>query len=63
MPLYEYHCTDAECEQITTDFRSVAGRHDSPDCEACGKETRLEISAPATPVMNPHRPVKKPHNL
>jgi len=63
MPIYSYHCSDVNCDTITIDIKSVAGRHDSPDCESCGSETRLEMSAPAHPVMNPARPVHKPHNM
>jgi putative FmdB family regulatory protein len=61
MPLYEYRCVMAPCGKITTDIKSVAGRFDSPNCEECGAETRLEISAPSAPVMDPARPVKIIH--
>ena len=68
MPLYTYRCE--KCDTETEGLNSVAGRFDGPDCQAmnsldqvCGGFCRLAISAPAHPVMNPARPVHKPHNM
>jgi putative FmdB family regulatory protein len=36
MPLYSYKCS--ECGYQTTEFRTVAGRNDFPDCLFCESE-------------------------
>lgn len=58
---YEYECT--KCYDVIVSFNSVDERHtESPECPRDGYETVLVTSVPATPVMNPARPVKRAHN-
>ncbi len=61
MPLYEYLCQ--KCQHLQEEISHVAGRFDAPDCEKCGEDMQLAVSAPAHPVMNPHVIVRKPHNM
>jgi putative FmdB family regulatory protein len=51
--LYTYRCYD--CQDTTTATRSVEDRHDCPECQFCGGETR-KIITPVnfTPVMGGH---------
>ena len=42
MPLYDYRCL--ECQKLTTAYRSVAKRDESPECEHCGAQTKKIIS-------------------
>lgn len=43
MPLYEYECH--LCEHIQDTFRSIADRHDAPECDNCSFPMTLMISA------------------
>ena len=59
--LYEYRCP--KCDDALEAFNSVDERHtEAPVCSSCKVKTELGTSVPATPVMNPARPVKRAHN-
>ena len=42
MPLYEYRCLD--CSELQEEYRSVADRDKTPDCNICGGITKKIIS-------------------
>lgn len=62
MPVYSYSCP--QCSKALEGFNSVDERHtNAPECSECEVKTELVPSVPATPVLNPARPVKKPRSL
>jgi putative FmdB family regulatory protein len=62
MPVYEYMCP--KCEVETDKYNKVDNRHtEAPACGKCEVQMELQVSTPATPVMNPARPVKKPRSM
>lgn len=57
---YEYECP--KCGDVLVAFNSVDERHVGPLCPICNEHGNLVTSVPASPVMNPARPVHKAHN-
>ena len=55
MPIYTYTCKSGhEFEEL----RSVAERNELRPCPVCKAKTERKAEAPATPVLNPARPVR-----
>ncbi len=57
MALYEYRCPKGH---NATEIRRVDNRRDPLACPKCKQPMELQISAPATPVLNPARAVRPP---
>lgn len=55
MALYEFECPKGHRVE---EVRRVDNRHDPITCKKCKQPMELQISAPATPVMNPARAVR-----
>lgn len=55
MPLYEYECPEGHRAEL---IRPTEKRNENINCPFCGAESERVPSAPATPVLNPARPVK-----
>jgi putative FmdB family regulatory protein len=60
MPLYEYECT--KCGERVEKLRAVRERSNKATCE-CGGGMLPLITTPATPVMDPVKPVRRPSNM
>ena len=60
MPLYEYKCP--KCDLLQEKLRPVRERTLKATC-LCGAKMLPTITVPATPVMDPVKPVRRPHNL
>lgn len=63
MPLYEYECMS--CGSRREKLRPVRERAHKLTCNVsnCGGRMLPTITTPATPVMDPVKPVVRPKNL
>lgn len=60
MPIYDYQCPAGHNSER---FTSVADRNTPNLCPECHEPAERIPSAPATPVLNPARPVRRPKNM